>query len=287
MRGKVSILTLAVALAAPSLAFAQDAETGDPWEGFNRDLYAVHDSVDQAVFEPVARGYRAVTPGPLRQGVLNVLRNLRGPVIFANDLLQGEVNRGGVTAARFVVNTTLGVVGIFDPATSMGLERHDEDFGQTLAVWGVGEGPYMFIPLMGPSNVRDTAGRVVDIALDPMTWMRGDDADSWRVARTVTTAVAAREQVIEAVDDLQNSVDPYTSIRSSYNLLRESAIQNGRTDVQDLPDFDDMPVSDDPAAPETGENPQQVDSIEMQATEASLAKLETVPTSDAKTGEIK
>lgn len=279
MRGKISILALALALTAPSVAFAQDG--GDPWEGFNRDLYAVHDSVDRAVLEPVARGYRTVTPGPVRQGVLNFLRNLRGPVIFANDLLQGEVGRGGVTAARFAVNTTVGVVGLFDPASGMGLERHDEDFGQTLAVWGVDEGPYIFVPLMGPSNVRDATGRIVDTVFDPLTWARGDDINAWRAGRTVITGVAAREQVIEAVDDLQNSVDPYTSIRSSYNLLRESAIQNGRSDVQDLPDFDDIPESTGPAASESGENPQQVGSFENQDTAFILAEAETAPTSDA------
>lgn len=281
MRGKISILALALALTAPSAAFAQDGE-GDPWEGFNRDMYAVHDSVDRAVLEPVARGYRAVTPSPVRQGVLNFLRNLRGPVIFANDLLQGEVGRGGVTAARFAVNTTIGVVGLFDPASGMGLERHDEDFGQTLAVWGVDEGPYIFVPLMGPSNLRDTTGRVVDTVFDPFTWMRGDDADAYRAGRTIVTGLVAREQVIEAVDDLQNSVDPYTSIRSSYNLLRESAIQNGRADVQDLPDFDDIPESADPAGPESGENPQQVSSIERDYAALILAKHEPAPTSAGK-----
>jgi phospholipid-binding lipoprotein MlaA len=287
MRGKISILALALALTAPSVAFAQDGE-GDPWEGFNRDMYAVHDSVDRAVLEPVARGYRAVTPSPVRQGVLNFLRNLRGPVIFANDLLQGEVGRGGVTAARFAVNTTVGIAGLFDPASGMGLERHDEDFGQTLAVWGVDEGPYIFVPLMGPSNLRDTTGRVVDTVFDPFTWMRGDDVDAYRAGRTALAALSAREQVIEAVDDLQNSVDPYTSIRSSYNLLRESAIQNGRSDVQDLPDSDDIPESTDPVEPENGENPQQVGAIESDYAALILAKRQPAPTSgDKLEGETK
>ena len=256
-------------LAAPSLAFAQDepgqseapvavaqeAEEapGDPWEGFNRDMFAVHESVDRAVIEPVGRGYRAVTPRPLREGVLNFLRNLRGPVIFANDVLQGEFGRAGVTAARFGVNTTIGVVGVFDPATSMGLERHDEDFGQTLAVWGVPSGPYVFVPLFGPTNLRDGAGRIVDVVFDPLSWARGDDADLWRGARTVTAGVAAREQLLEAVDDVRaNSVDPYASVRTSYGLLRDSAIQNGRTDVQDLPEFDDIPESEGAPAPGDG-----------------------------------
>ncbi len=270
MRGLVPSLTLLVVVAAPSLAFAQEEQSapseapsaiaqeaqeapGDPWEGFNREMFAVHEAVDGAVIEPVARGYRAVTPRPLRQGVLNFLRNLRGPVIFANDVLQGEIGRAGTTAGRFAINTTIGVAGVFDPAASMGLERHDEDFGQTLAVWGVPEGPYVFVPLFGPTNVRDGAGRVVDVVFDPLSWARGDDADIWRGARTVTAGVAAREQLIEAVDDIRdNSVDPYASVRTSYNLLRQSAVQNGRTDVQDLPEFDDIPDGTQTPAPDGG-----------------------------------
>ncbi|MBC7770504.1 MAG: VacJ family lipoprotein [Phycisphaerales bacterium] len=238
-------MALAACLSAPSIAFAQEA-VSDPWEGVNRGLFAVHETIDQAVLEPVARGYRAVTPRPVRSGVTNFLRNLRGPVIFANDVLQGEFSRAGTTAARFGVNTTVGIVGVFDPATNFGLERHDEDFGQTLAVWGVGSGPYLFVPIFGPSNVRDTTGRVVDMVFDPLNWARGEEAETARIARGVLTGVSVREQVLETVDGIRaNSVDPYASIRTSYSLLRESAIENGRTDVQDLPEFDDIPETPD------------------------------------------
>lgn len=271
MRATVSILTLAFALAAPAVSMAQESapavaesSESDPWEPFNRDMYVVHDAVDQAVLEPVARGYRAITPRPLRQGVLNVLRNLRGPVIFANDVLQGEIGRAGTTAARFGINTTIGIAGIFDPASSMGLERHDEDFGQTLAVWGVDPGPYLFIPLLGPSNVRDTTGRIIDTVFDPLTWVEGDNIDEWRAARTVTAGIAARELVLEAVDDIRrDSVDPYTSFRSSYDLLRESAIQNGETNVEDLPDFE----------PVAGEAPQASGDVVQQASAAEPAPV--------------
>lgn len=250
MRYATSIFALATCLAAPSVAFAQEAN--DPWEGFNRDLYAVHDSVDRAVLEPVARGYRAVTPRPVRQGVLNFLRNLRGPAIFANDVLQGEPERAGVTAARFSVNSTIGILGIFDPAARMGLERHDEDFGQTLGVWGVGPGPYIFIPVMGPSNVRDLSGRIVDNVFDPFTWARGEDAGIARGTRGALTGISTREQLLDSIEDIRaTSMDPYVSIRSSYGLLRESAIQNGRSDVQDLPEFDESfaPTEQAPAEP--------------------------------------
>lgn len=274
MRGLLTALALAVS-AAPAAAHAQET-VNDPWEGFNRDMFAVHESVDQAVVEPVARGYRAVTPAPVRRGVQNFLRNLRGPVILANDLLQGELGRAGVTAARFGVNTTIGVAGVFDPASSMGLERHDEDFGQTLAVWGVESGPYIFIPLLGPTTVRDGAGRIVDIAFDPLTWARGDDIDAWRVGRGLAAGVSAREQVIEVVDDLRrDSLDPYVTLRTSYGLLRESGIQNGPSDIQELPEFED--IDDQPDAGD--ENRQQPESDANFQSEDVLAHTRALPTS--------
>jgi phospholipid-binding lipoprotein MlaA len=286
-------MAFAACLAAPVIVSAQEAETtdpaassaaapaGDPWEGMNRDLYALHEGVDKALLEPVARGYRAVTPGILRGGVLNFLRNLRGPVIFANDILQGEVGRAGTTAGRFVVNTTIGVAGIFDPAASMGLERHDEDFGQTLAVWGVPSGPYIFVPVLGPSTVRDGAGRIVDVVFDPLSWAEFDDVGAARAARTVTAGIAAREGVIEAVDDVrENSLDPYVSVRSSYALLRQSAIQNGRDEVPDLPELDDeileRPESNGPVA---GANEQQTDLIQAPEQNLILAPDAGVSTS--------
>lgn len=287
MRGAVTALAFAACAAAPGLARAQETD-GDPWEGFNRDMYAVHESVDRAVLEPVARGYRAVTPAPVRRGVVNFLRNLRGPVIFANDVLQGEFNRAGVTAVRFGVNTTIGMAGLLDPATSMGLERHDEDFGQTLAVWGVASGPYLFVPLFGPSTLRDSAGRVVDMAFDPLTWAEGEDIDDWRAARGVTAGVAAREQVLDAVDAVRrDSIDPYVTIRTSYGLLRDSAIANGPADVQDLPDFDEINEPPADEAPTGDESAQQVEAIPSQDSSAALESAPTAPTSSAKSGEKK
>jgi phospholipid-binding lipoprotein MlaA len=290
MRGVLSVLGFAALMAAPGVANAQEAQS-DPWEGFNRDMFTVHESVDQAVLEPVARGYRAITPRPVRQGVRNFLRNLRAPVIFVNDVLQGEVGRAGTTVARFGVNTTIGIGGVFDPATSMGLERHDEDFGQTLAVWGVDSGPYIFVPLLGPTTVRDGAGRIVDIAFDPLTWAEFDEVDEVRIGRTVLAGVSARELVLETVDDIRrDSPDPYVTIRSSYGLLRESAIQNGPTDVQDLPEFEDIdeqPATEEPAAEASEENSQQSSLIENTPYAVTLAKSFSVTTSLAVAGDWK
>ncbi len=268
MRGLVSIMVLAACLAAPTVASAQDAPTGvsaaarsDPWEGFNRGLFNVHQAVDGAVLEPVARGYRAATPRLFRAGVSNFLRNLKGPVIFANDVLQGEVNRAGTTVGRFAINTTLGIAGIFDPATSMGLEQHDEDFGQTLAVWGVPSGPYIFVPLFGPTTLRDGAGQIIDNAFDPLTYADFDDADTARAVRAVVSGIAQREALIDQIDAFEaQGGDLYVTYRSAYEVSREAAIQNGRADVQDLPDFDDIdeePVTNTPDGGASAEAIQQ------------------------------
>ncbi|MFN3462661.1 MAG: VacJ family lipoprotein [Terricaulis sp.] len=296
MRGLVSVLALTACLAVPTWASAQEAAatpeaapaqtnaSNDPWIGFNRSMFGVHQAVDGAVLEPVARGYRAITPRPLRTGVLNFLRNLKSPVVFANDVLQGEIGRAGNTAGRFAINTTIGVAGIFDPATSMGLERHDEDFGQTLAVWGVPSGPYLFVPLMGPTTVRDTAGRIIDTAFDPLTWADFDDVDTVRTSRTIIAALAQREVLIDQIDAFEaQGGDLYVTYRSAYEVAREAAIQNGRADVQDLPDFDD--IDEEPAtnAPNGGAsaelNQQQADQIQADEISVVFTEALALPTS--------
>lgn len=299
MRGALAVLTLAACL-APAAAFAQEAppseaavtppaeaelhDDGDPWEGFNRAMFATHEVVDRAVLEPVARGYRAVTPDPVRRSVSAFLRNLRSPVILANDLMQGEFERAGRTVVRFGLNSTVGFLGLFDPATGLGIEGHDEDFGQTLAVWGVDSGPYIFVPLLGPTTLRDGTGRLVDNAFDPFNYAQFENADTVRIARAAVGAVSARESVLDAVDGIRrDSMDPYASIRTSYILLRQSAVQNGRQNVQDLPDFEDTYdlLEDEPG---TGDMPQHTDPIEGPIVEPSLAEPEQEPTSPAQPG---
>ncbi len=295
MRGLVSVLALTACLAVPTVASAQQApavavapaQTGasvDPWEGFNRNLFGFHQAVDHAVLGPVARGYRAVAPQPLRAGVVNFLRNLRAPVVLANDLLQGEINRAGSTAGRFALNTTIGIGGIFDPATSMGLEYHDEDFGQTLAVWGMPSGPYIFVPLMGPTTLRDGAGQIVDVAFDPLTWADLDDGGAVFASRVVVAGVAQRELLIEQIDSLEaQGGDTYVAYRSAFEVSREAAIQNGRADVQDLPDFDDideMPVTNAPSGGAEAETIQpQADQIQGLETSVGYKEAFAPPTS--------
>jgi phospholipid-binding lipoprotein MlaA len=213
---------------------------GDPFEHFNRDMFGFNNALDKAAIEPLARGYRAATPGFFRSGVRNVLHNLASPVIFANDVLQGEPLRAGDTAGRFFVNTTVGVFGLFDFATHAGIPSHDEDFGQTLGKWGVGGGPYLMLPLLGPSNVRDLTGKVVDIAIDPLTYAKFRNDDAARVVRFGADELTQRTDSLDGVESLrESSVDPYAAVRSIYNQSRNSAILNGHDGAPDSPDSDE------------------------------------------------
>ncbi len=215
-------------------------DTNDPFEGSNRFFFDVNQVLDDVLLRPVAIGYRAVVPDFARDGVRNFMNNLNAPVIFTNDLLQGEGDRAGETLLRFGINSTIGIGGLFDVAKELGHPYHDEDFGQTLAVWGVNDGPYLYFPLMGPSSARDFTGFVVDRGFDPLTYVNwgNDDLEYVPVARTVLNVIDLRSRNIETLDDIErSSVDYYASIRSLYRQSRADSIRNGAPS-QDLPDFD-------------------------------------------------
>ena len=223
-----------------------NGEIQDPWEGFNRRMFAVNDAVDGALIVPAARAYRAVTVKKQRKGIRNFLANARTPVIFVNDLLQGEFKRAGTTMGRFVVNTTIGFGGMGDPAERLGLEQHSEDFGQTLAVWGAPSGPYLVLPFFGPSTLRDGFGAGVDTAIDPLTWVRTDAASLTRYTRAGVTALSLREPLIEPLAQIEeNSLDFYSSVRSFYFQSRQREIANGRTNFEDLPDIGEFEEFDE------------------------------------------
>lgn len=217
---------LLAVLAALAGCSSTSQEVYDPLEPMNRAIFRFNDAVDRAVLEPVARGYRYVTPEPVRGSVRSFLANLRSPVILANDLLQGEGDRAGTTLSRFMINTSLGLGGLFDIAGPLGYEQHEEDLGQTLGAHGLRPGAYLMLPFLGPSNVRDAAGRVGDYFLDPLSHCCvGTEA---RIARFGTNAVAEREQAIEVVDDLRrNTLDMYSTVRSAYSQRRAAQIRNG------------------------------------------------------------
>ncbi|WP_135468169.1 MlaA family lipoprotein [Crenalkalicoccus roseus] len=209
-------------------ALAEFRETNDPAEPFNRAMYDVHQGLDRAVLRPVARGYRTVVPQPVRTGVRNVLGNLRSPVILLNDMLQGEPRRAGDTLGRFVINSTLGLGGIFDVAKShFGVPGHTADFGQTLGRWGVGEGPYLFVPVLGPSNPRDLLGFGAGVAADPFFWVgQGAVVDGLAWGRVGATVVDTREDLLDPLDELErSSLDPYATLRSVYRQRRRAMIE--------------------------------------------------------------
>jgi phospholipid-binding lipoprotein MlaA len=200
----------------------------------------VNQVLDDVLLRPVSVAYRAVLPEFARDGVRNFMNNLNAPVIFTNDLLQGEGDRAGDTLLRFGINSTIGIGGLIDVAKEVGYPYHDEDFGQTLAVWGVDEGPYLYLLLMGPSNARDFTGFVVDRGFDPLTYVNwgDDDLEYVPIARTVLNVIDLRSRNIETLDDIErSSVDYYASIRSLYRQSRADAIRNGAPS-EDLPDFE-------------------------------------------------
>lgn len=227
-------LTAAMVVGVAGAASAQNAASGeidDPYIGFNRAVFSFNDAADQAVLRPVAQGYRYVIPRGGRVGIRNVIHNLRAPVNLANDLLQGDLDAAGTTVTRTVINTLVGVGGIFDVAASEGIPYREEDFGQTLGVWGVGHGAYMVIPLLGPSSVRDATGLLADSLMDPLNWyLHNTDNDGWIVGRFVVTSISRREELLDALDDLRrNSFDYYTAMKSAYVQNRAAAVANAST----------------------------------------------------------
>ena len=174
----------------------------------------------------------------MRDSVHNFLSNLNAPVIFANDILQGETKRGAQTMGRFVINSTAGVGGLFDVAAKAGVPQHSEDFGQTLAVWGVPEGPYLVLPLLGPDPPRDATGQVVDYLFDPTTYLRYKQHIWWSAGRQAVRLIDIRARNAAIVQGIERgSVDYYASVRSLYRQHRQSEIDNGRTNTNNLPNF--------------------------------------------------
>lgn len=237
-------LLAAAILTLLTLAPAAAQELRDPLEPVNRAIFRFNNTLDRYALEPVARGYRKVAPQPVRRSVRNFLSNLRSPVVFANDVLQGERDRAGVTLARFMINTTLGVAGLFDAASTFGYTGHSEDFGQTLGSWGVDSGPFLMLPLIGPSTTRDTAGLVGDYFADPLNLCCIDSPERW--ARRGSEVVSDRETNLELVEDARrSSIDLYSTVRSAYAQNRRNEILNGRAPP---PGSGNGGLFDDPAA---------------------------------------
>jgi phospholipid-binding lipoprotein MlaA len=215
-------------------AVADYRQTNDPLEPTNRVFYAINNGLDTVLLRPLALGYRYVVPTPVRDGIHNVLSNIGTPVELGNDVLEAKPRRAGDTTMRFLINTTVGVGGIFDVAKKWGYPDHDADFGMTLALWGVPEGPFLFLPVLGPSDPRDAAGFGADILMDPFTWMGPPSSTGLKVftwTRYGLNAVDSRERVLDALDSIKKTaLDPYATFRSLYRQHRHAQIEDLRND---------------------------------------------------------
>ena len=214
----------------------------DPWEKMNRRLYRFNDAVDSVSLRPIAKGYRKVVPEPVRNGVTNFGRNLGAPRNMLNNFLQGKPRHGFGELARFVVNTTIGIGGIFDIATASGLEARPEDFGQTAAVWGVSSGPYIMIPFVGPKTLRDAVLIPADIQLDLLHHV---DESSVRDRLWALRTIDLRHRVLSLEKLLLDSKDPYVTLRESYLQNREFEVYDGDPPVEDDDEFYDDFLEDE------------------------------------------
>ncbi|MGC4404889.1 MlaA family lipoprotein [Methyloversatilis sp. MC4-4] len=216
----------ATAAAALFTGCATSGNPKDPIEGYNRAMFSFNETVDKAVIKPVAQGYDFVVPDPVQTGVSNFFANIADLWTGVNNLLQGKPVDALSDAGRVLVNSTLGILGLFDVATPMGLEKHEEDFGQTLGRWGVGDGAYVVLPILGPRTVRDTVGLAADIYVDPVR-----DADAHRGYRNTAIALRAidtRANLLKAEDALEAAaIDKYAYVRDAYLQHRRSAIHDG------------------------------------------------------------
>ena len=242
-----------LAVLAAGCSTSKDPEAiaqNDPFESTNRAVFDMNMKVDNAVAKPVAKFYNHAVPQFARNGLHNFLTNLNKPVTLGNDMLQGQGPRVGETLGRIMVNTTLGVGGLVDVATMIGIPDHSEDFGQTLGTWGVGEGPYLVIPLMGPDPPRDIAGDVGDIFLDPLTYIKFHGSDTWYAVRSGVSVLDLRARNVDNLEQIErSSIDFYATTRSLYRQYRNSEIRNGKPDPSetDTPEFDEAPATTTPS----------------------------------------
>ncbi|MEJ0043782.1 MAG: VacJ family lipoprotein [Rhizomicrobium sp.] len=234
------VLLAALWLAGCSTPTPAMLAVNDPYEPMNRETLKLNGKIDRYFVVPTVGVYFFLVGDKGRRAIHNFLQNLSAPTVFVNDVLQGESGRAAQTLQRFTINSTIGLAGFFDPATShFHVPGHGEDFGQTLAVWGVGEGPYLVAPFFGPQPPRDGAGLLVDtLVLDPWNYVHVKQHVWWDAGRYYFTLLDLRGQTYSTVQGIQrSSVDYYASLRSLYRQLRNNEIRNGRPDTRELPDF--------------------------------------------------
>lgn len=252
--------------AAPVVVAAPKGKNPDPWEGMNRGIYRFNDVLDRYALKPVAKGYKAITPEIVRTGITNFFANLRSPLVVMNDLLQGKVKQAGADTLRFVVNSTVGVVGVLDVGARINLPLHDEDFGQTLGVWGVPSGPYFVMPFFGPSSVRDAFGFGVDAVANPRRRLVSNTVD---ISLLAVDVVNSRASLLDLESIVQG--DRYLFIRDLYLQRREYSVKDGEVDDPFLDDESMDEEGGESAAPSDATPPAEEGSA-APATEAAPVK---------------
>ena len=232
-------LSLLVCVALLSACATNATNPDDPYEGYNRAMYKFNDTVDKAVLKPIAQGYDFIMPDPFQQGISNFFSNLDDITVVINDLLQGKFQQAFQDTGRFVLNTTVGVAGIFDVASLSGYTKNNEDFGQTLGVWGVESGPYVVLPFFGPSSVRDSFGLIGDHYSNPITYVEGPDA---RNAFYIADVVQSRASLLKAERVLDEAaLDEYSYLRDAYLQRRQNLVYDGNPPLED----DEFDIFDD------------------------------------------
>ena len=207
-----------------------DSNPEDPFESINRPLYSFNRALDKAILRPAAKGYDAITPEPVQTGVSNFFENLDDVVTAVNGLLQGKVAQSGSDTLRVVVNSTIGIGGLFDVASSWGMDKHDEDFGQTLGTWGVGSGAYVMLPFFGPSTIRDGVGEVFDYPLDPFKYT--DHVPTKNTVRGLDL-LDKRTGLLEFDGQLEEAIDEYAFVRDAFLQNREFKVYDGNPPEDD------------------------------------------------------
>lgn len=235
--GIVAMVAALLSGCASDKATRSEPKNPDPFEPFNRAMYKVNDVGDRYIAMPAVKAYQHATPSAFRIGMSHFLDNLRYPITIVNDFLQGKVHQGGADVARFAVNSTVGLFGLFDPAGEIGLGQHDEDFGQTLAVWGVPQGPYLVVPVFGPYTVTSAFGALVDTQTSPLVQL---PQDGLAIALWGAYLVDTRYRLVGIDQEVRQAFDPYVFVRDAYLQNRRFKIYDGRV-PEDEPLPDDEP----------------------------------------------
>lgn len=238
---KLTLLGILLGLSSGCATKATYDASNDPFEGFNRSIYKFNDAADRYVMKPIAKGYEKIVPTPVDKSITNFFSNLHDLAVGANGILQGKFQQGLTDFARFLANSTVGIGGLFDVATSGGMVKHDEDFGQTLGVWGFNTGPYLVLPLLGPSNIRDGVGLGVDAATWPISYF---GQFGIRLGLAGLRTVDLRADLLEATHILKEAaLDPYVYTREAFLQRRKFLVHDGKIPKEKMPEeefkFDD------------------------------------------------